>query len=401
MHADVVIVGGGQAGCDVAFGLRQRGFEGSILLLGREPWLPYRRPPLSKQYLLGKVDFSGLLLKPEASYEKFSIHYRLEVEAESLDTALHELRLNDGSRVGYRHLVLATGGEPRRLECGPEVAERLFYIRTVEDIERLRARLVEGARAVIIGGGYIGLETAAVLRQKGLEVSLIEAAPRLLERAFATQLSEFFRQYHADHGVQLHLDQRLEGLEGDDREVRLTLRDGQVLHADLVVVGIGLVPNVDIARAAGLHVQRGIVVDEFCRASAADVFAVGDCAEGLHPLLGRHMVLESVGSASEQARVVASVICGNPTAVSGVPWFWSEQYDIKLQTVGISQGYDQVLVRGSLAERSFAFIYLRDAKPIAVDLVNRAHELTAAKKLIEKAAPADAARLADVNCPLE
>lgn len=395
MSGAVVIVGAGQAGCDMTTALRQQGFEGRIVLIGDEPALPYRRPPLSKAYLSGEMTEEQLYIKPAKTYEKQNVEVRTGVRVDAIDRQARAVTLNDGEVIEYTKLVLATGGHARRLPLPGAEKPNVHYVRTLADIERLKEQFKAGRRLLIIGGGYIGLEAAAVGIKKELKVTLVEALPRLLARVTGPELSHYYHDVHTAKGVDIKLGAGVEHLEGGDAVETVVLGDGSRLEADLIIVGIGLIPNTELAEAAGLEVDNGIVVDLHCQTSDPDIYAAGDCTSHEHGFLRRRIRLESVPNASEQARVVAANICGKEAVHDGVPWFWSDQYDLKLQMVGINQGYEDVVIRGSMEDNNFSAFYLCDGVIISADTVNRPKDFMVAKKLVAGRVKADAATLAD------
>ncbi|MFT4046439.1 MAG: FAD-dependent oxidoreductase [Solimonas sp.] len=396
--ADVVIVGAGQAGGEVASALRQQGFTGSVVLLGDEPYVPYRRPPLSKAFLSGDATLESLFIKAQPAYEKLNIECRFGIGVESLDRAARRLRLYDGTTLDYGKLVLATGGRPRKLSLPGAEHPNVHYVRTIADILRLKEQFGPGRKLVIIGGGYIGLEAASVGIKKGLDVTVVEALPRVLARVTAPEISAFYERVHKSRGVRLHTGVGVHSLEGDPLVTGVTLADGTRVPADIVIVGIGLIPNVELADMAGIEVSNGgIVVDRHAQTSDPDIYAAGDCTFHENVFFDRRMRLESVPNAMEQGRIVAASIVGKPVAYSAVPWFWSDQYELKLQMVGLSQGYDRLVVRGSLDSESFSAFYLKDGVVISADAVNRPQEFMVAKKLVADRVKVDAGQLADEN----
>lgn len=401
MSETVVIIGAGQAGCDMTTALRQQGFEGRIVLIGDEPVLPYRRPPLSKAYLSGEMTEEALYIKPQKTYEKQDVEVRTGVHVTSIDRAAHTVTLDNGEVLEYSKLAFATGGHARRLPLPGAEKPNVHYVRTLADIERLKAQFTSGKKLLIIGGGYIGLEAAAVGIKKDLKVTLVEALPRLLARVTGPELSHYYYDVHSAKGVDIKLGAGVEHLEGGDTVETVVLADGSRLPADIVIVGIGLIPNTELAEAAGLDVDNGILVDLHCRTSDPDIYAAGDCSNHEHGFLQRRIRLESVPNASEQARVVAANICGKEAIHDGVPWFWSDQYDLKLQMVGINQGYEEVVIRGSMDENSFSAFYLCDGVIISADTVNRPKDFMVAKKLVAARVKAEPATLADESVELK
>ena len=398
-QADVVIIGGSHGGSEAAFRLRQGGFAGSIVLISAEPYLPYHRPPLSKAFLAGEVTVESLLLRGPASYEKANITWRPSTTVTAIDRADQRLALADGSHLTYGKLILATGGRPRLLPLPGADLAGLHVMRAIADVDKLRPEFVAGKRLVIVGAGYIGLEVAAVAIKTGLDVEIVEFAPRALARVAGPELSAFYERVHSAAGVKFRFNTGVEGFipaDHDGSHVGAVRCSGGVeLPADLVLVAAGLVPNVELAEAAGLAMGNGIVVDEYCRTSDPDILAIGDCVEFPLPYAGRRVRLESVPNALEHARVAATVINGAPSPYSAVPWFWSDQYNYKLQSVGLSQGYDVAVPRPGRTPESFIVFYLKDGKVLAADCVNAVAEFNAAKKMVTEKLSADAAALSD------
>ncbi|NUR00989.1 MAG: FAD-dependent oxidoreductase [Streptomyces sp.] len=408
MPENVVVVGAGQAGSELATTLRQRGWSGGITLVGDEVSPPYQRPPLSKGFLLGKLSREKLYLKPAATYERFNIALRLGTWAETIDRAAKELVVSDGSRLPYDKLVLATGGRARRLTLpGVDVdqLDNLFTLRRIDDVDALRPQFVPGRKLVLIGGGYVGLEIAAVATQLGLDVTVVEAAPRLLARVTGPEVSGFLEDVHRSHGVRFRLAATVADVAVDASGHRVTGVEvsacGVVerLDADLVLVGIGMEPNTHLASAAGLEVDNGIVVDEFARTSDPDILAIGDCANQPSAYAGRRIRLESAPGAIEHAKVGAATILGRPQASTATPWFWSEQYDLKLQMVGLSAGHDRCITRGGTGTAMSAF-YLTGDRIVAADVISRPADFATARQLVTSGRPVDPERLADNEIPL-
>lgn len=400
---DVVIVGTGHGGAQTAITLRQLGFSGSIALIGEESELPYERPPLSKEYLSGEKTFDRLLIRPAQFWAEKELTLHLGRRVETVDPAAYRVMLDDGARIRYGRLVWAGGGVPRRLSCTGSELAGVHTVRTRTDIDRIRAQLPAAQRIVVIGGGYIGLEAAAVLSKVGKQVVLLEALDRVLARVAGVSLSRFYEAEHRAHGVDIHLGASVQGIEGSGGKVAgVRLATGEMLRADMVVVGIGIVPAVEPLVRAGASGGNGVQVDEFCRTDLPDVYAIGDCAAHVNAFGGGARVrLESVQNAVDQARCVASAITGTPQAYRSVPWFWSNQYDLRLQTVGLATGFDEAVVRGEPKARSFSVIYLRSGRVIALDCVNAAKDYVQGRKLIESGASAAAEVLADPSRPLK
>ena len=393
----VVIVGAGQAAGQAVASLRNEGFEGKIVLIGSEPFLPYQRPPLSKAYLAGTLPLERLLVRPSAFYEQGRIETMLGVTVArlNLEAGSRSVETSDGKRIAFDYLVLATGGRVRQLSCDGASHPRLGYLRNIADVQKLQGFLQEGAELILIGGGYVGLEIAAGARKRGLKVTVLEAAPNLLARVASPEVGRFYRDLHQGHGVQVHCDSMVSLISGSVERPTVRLQNGSILTADFLIAGIGLIPNTELAAGAGIACDNGIVVDDHCRTSVDGVFAIGDCTQHPNGIYGIRVRLESVPNALEQGKTVAASICGKSRPYWQVPWFWSDQYDIKLQTAGLNIGYDTVALRGKPADRSFAAFYFRKGRLLAVDAVNRPAEFLLAKTWIAKDQKICLERLAD------
>ncbi|MGL4542809.1 MAG: NAD(P)/FAD-dependent oxidoreductase [Polymorphobacter sp.] len=387
-HFEVLIVGAGQAGAQVAISLRMAGFDGSIALVGAEPDAPYERPPLSKEFLAGDKTAERLQLRPADFWATKAITLRLGERVTSVDAATHSVATDKGAALSYRHLVWATGGPPRALPVPGGDLAGVHVIRTRIEVEALRREAATATNIVIVGGGYIGLEAAAVLAKQGKHVTVLEAMDRVLARVAGEPVSRFYEARHRAHGVTIMLDAKIIALEGDGR-VNAVRTAGGTLPADLVIVGIGIVPAIAELAAAGAKVSNGVEVDDLCRTSLPDVFAVGDCAHHVNSFAHGGdrsqggVRLESVQNAIDQAKTVASVITGAPKPYHAVPWFWSNQYDLKLQTVGLSGGHDASVVRGDPASGSWSLVYLKQGRVIALDCINAARDFVQGKALVD------------------
>ncbi|OYU34797.1 FAD-dependent oxidoreductase [Novosphingobium sp. PASSN1] len=402
--ADVIIVGAGHGGAQAAIALRQQGYAGSITVIGREPELPYERPPLSKEYLARDKTFDRILIRPAQFWKERAVSMRLGTEVTAINPVGKSVTLSDGNSLHYGALIWAAGGDPRRLSCpGAELAG-VHAVRTRADADQLMRELDgEASRAVVIGGGYIGLEAAAVLIKLGCHVTLLEALPRVLARVAGEVLSAFYEAEHRSQGVDLRTDVTVDSLVGDGAKVTgVRLAGGSVLPADLVIVGIGINPCIAPLQAAGAACSNGVDIDAFCRTSLPDVYAIGDCAAHANSFADDAVIrLESVQNANDQASTAAKAICGAPTPYKATPWFWSNQYDLRLQTVGLSTGHDQTVVRGDPAARAFSVIYLKQGKVIALDCVNMVKDYVQGKKLVEARAVVPTEKLADALIPLK
>lgn len=401
---DVLIVGGGHAGGQAAITLRQGGFTGSLALVSAEPEAPYERPPLSKDYLAGEKTFDRLLLRADAFWSERDIALLLGRAVVAVEPEAHTVTLADGETLGYGQLVWAAGGAPRRLTCAGRDLAGVHAVRTRADVDRMIAELPAVQQVVVIGGGYIGLEAAAVLSKLGKRVVLLEALDRVLARVAGEALSRFYEAEHRAHGVDLRLEARVDCLVGEDGRVTgVRLADGEVIEARMVIVGIGIEPCVGPLLAAGARGGNGVAVDDRCRTSLADVFAIGDCALHANRYAGGAAIrLESVQNANDQAAVAAAMIrTGDSAAYDAVPWFWSNQYDLRLQTVGLSLNHDEAVVRGDPAGRSFSVIYLREGRVIALDCVNAVKDYVQGRKLVLDGARIAPGELTDTAIPFK
>jgi 3-phenylpropionate/trans-cinnamate dioxygenase ferredoxin reductase subunit len=404
MYERVVIVGGGQAAVQAIDTLRRRGFAGQLVLIGDEPWLPYQRPPLSKKYLAGALERERLLLRPQAFYESHGVETRLGRRVEEVSRRDQRLRLDDGTSCAYDALLIATGSRPRPLAAPGAELDGVHFLRNIADVERIRAELAPGKRLVIVGGGYIGLEVAATSRELGLDVTVLEMADRVMNRVVCPQLSAFYQAEHARRGVTILCNSRVRALAaapGNTRVRAVVTEDGDEHAADVVVVGCGVLPADGLAAAAGLACENGIVVDDRCRTSDPVIHAAGDCTSHPSRHYGRRLRLESVDNAFEQGASAALNLLGLETVHDKVPWFWSDQYDLKLIIIGISQGYDTVVMRGDPAGRAFSACYLRGGELVAVDSINSPKDQMAARKLVAAHARPSPERLADPTVPLK
>jgi 3-phenylpropionate/trans-cinnamate dioxygenase ferredoxin reductase subunit len=396
----VVIVGAGQAGLHAAEALRAGGYAGDIILLGDEPCGPYHRPPLSKAWLAGEIEAAQLVMRAPEALARKNIELRTGTKVSAIDTANHKVRLADGSTLPYTGLVLATGATPRALTMPGAVTKGVLALRSRDDasaiMQGMQLCAEKSLPLVVIGGGFIGLEVAAAARKRGLEVTVLEAAPRLLGRVLAPVLSDWYARLHTEHGVRLEFNARLSAIASKDGRVgAVTTADGRSFPAGLVVVGIGVSANDELARAAGIECERGIVVDACGRTSVAGVVAAGDCTARRLPD-GSLLRLESVQNATEQGRSAAAALLGEERPFVATPWFWSDQYDKKLQMAGLSSGSDEWVVRGALDAGTFSVYHYRHGKLIAVDSVNDSKMHLLARKLLDAGVSPTPAQAADI-----
>lgn len=398
----IVVIGAGQAAAQCAESLRRKGYDGALTLVGREAHLPYQRPPLSKKYLAGELGLDRMLLRHQSFFDEQNIQVRLGREAIAIDRAAQVVQLDDQSTLPYSELVLATGAAVRRLSLLGSEGAGIHYLRHLADADRLRAAIVPGQHAVIVGGGYIGLEVAATLRQQGMAVTVLEMADRVMNRAVAEPISRYYEAEHRSHGVDIRLGVQLQRFECDaEGHVRFAITDQGPVPADLVVIGVGVTPNDALAREAGLACENGIVTDEYCRTDDPKIWAIGDCSNHPSQHYGMRVRLESVDNAFEQAQTVAANLTGTPQVHHKVPWFWSDQYHHKLLIVGLSQGHDHMILRGDPAAHSFSCCYLKAGELIAIDTVNMAKDQMAARKLIAAHARPDPEKLRDITISLK
>jgi 3-phenylpropionate/trans-cinnamate dioxygenase ferredoxin reductase subunit len=398
MLGQIVIVGAGQAAVQAIDTLRRKGFTGKLALVGEEPWLPYQRPPLSKKYLAGTLERDRLMIRPARFFADHSVETHLGRRAEEIVRGDQRVRLDDASTLPYDALLLATGSRPRPLVAVGADLGGVHFLRTIGDVERIQNDLGPGKRLVIIGGGYIGLEVAATAREQGLDVTVLEMADRVMNRVTCSEVSSFYEKEHARHGVRIICNAKVRAIAGHHhpRRVRsVVTEDGAEHPADVVIVGVGVLPADELALAAGLECSNGIKVDNHCRTSDPLIYAAGDCT--YHPNLhyGRWMRLESVDNAFEQGTTAALNLMGIPTEHNKVPWFWSDQYDLKMIIVGICHGHDTVITRGQPSARSFSTCYLHDGELIAIDSINSPKDQMAARKIIAAHGRPNLDKLAD------
>lgn len=394
----VVIIGAGHAAGQAAASLRQAKFEGEITIVGDENHIPYQRPPLSKAYLKGDQGADKVYLRAAAFYEDRDINLKLGTTATALNTGTKTVALDSGETLSYEHLLISTGSRPRKLSIDGSDLPGIHYLRTMDDVDGLRDGMREGANLVIVGGGYIGLEVAAVGRELGLNVHVLEMEERILQRVTTPEMSAYYHQLHEGRGVHIHTNTGVTGFAGDGKVQEVICGDRR-FAADIVIVGIGIIPNTELAEAAGIHCDNGIVVDDHCRTSAPDVYAAGDCTNHPNPLLDRRLRLESVPNAMDQARVSTANMLGEDKTYAAIPWFWSDQYELKLQMVGFSADGDTQVLRGDMDANQFAVFYLKDGKVVAADAVNSPKEFMLCKQLVGKTA--DPALLADPQADLK
>ena len=398
-----IILGGGHAAAQLAPSLRQQGWDGDITLISEETVLPYQRPPLSKGYLLGTQALEQILIKGPKVYEKADIQLKLGARGTRIDRQKKQLHLDNGEVLNYDKLALTLGSRVRKLDMAGVDLAGVFYLKTLEDLDRIKSHVNQATthRAVIIGGGYIGLETAAVLRKLGMEVTVLEAMSRILQRVTTPDVSAFYHRIHTEEGVTICCDKTVSTLEGTQHINAVHCTSGDVYPADLVIIGIGVIPNTELAEDAGLTVDNGIVVNDFAVTNDPDIVAAGDCTSFVSQRYGRPIRLESVPNAMAQATSAAASLCGIDKPFQALPWFWSDQYDLKLQMAGLSQGYDKVVIRGDLEHgRELTVFYLKEGRVLSLDCVNRPKDFMIGKKLIESEKQLDTTLLSNDNIDL-
>lgn len=394
----IVIIGAGHAAGQAAASLRQAKFEGSITIIGDEAHVPYQRPPLSKQYLAGTQVADKVYLRAEKFYADKDIQLMLDTRATQIDPGTKTINLDNGETIAYEKLLISTGSRPRKLSIEGSDLSGIHYLRTMDDVDGIRADVKPGANLVIVGGGYIGLEVAAVGIELGMNVHVLEMEERILQRVTTPEMSAYYHKLHSDRGVHIHTQTGVTGFSGNGK-VENVLCGDESFAADIVIVGIGIIPNIEIAEEAGIHCDNGIVVDDHCCTSDPDIYAAGDCTNHPNPLMNKRLRLESVPNAMDQARVSTANMLGDDKVYAAIPWFWSDQYELKLQMVGFSADGDSQVLRGDMENHQFAIFYLKDGKVVAADAVNSPKEFMLCKQLVGK--PADPAQLADPETDLK
>ncbi|MFQ3346613.1 MAG: 3-phenylpropionate/trans-cinnamate dioxygenase ferredoxin reductase subunit [Candidatus Azotimanducaceae bacterium] len=394
----IVIIGAGHAAGQAAASLRQAKFEGPITIIGDEAHVPYQRPPLSKQYLAGTQPVDKVYLRAEKFYADKDIQLMLDTRATQIDPSTKTINLDNGETIAYEKLLISTGSRPRKLSIEGSDLSGIHYLRTMDDVDGIRADVKPGANLVIVGGGYIGLEVAAVGIELGMNVHVLEMEERILQRVTTPKMSAYYHKLHSDRGVHIHTQTGVTGFSGNGRVEKVLCGD-ESFAADIVIVGIGIIPNIEIAEEAGIHCDNGIVVDDHCCTSDPDIYAAGDCTNHPNPLMNKRLRLESVPNAMDQARVSTANMLGDDKVYAAIPWFWSDQYELKLQMVGFSADGDSQVLRGDMEKHQFAIFYLKDGKVVAADAVNSPKEFMLCKQMIGK--PADPAKLADPETDLK
>ncbi len=402
MIKNCVVIGASHAGSQFAFSLRQGGWKGDITIIGEEFDYPYHRPPLSKAFLSGEKKIQDILLRPAELYEKSGINIRLGERVKSIDRSNKSITTEDNNVIYYHKLVIATGARVREIPIPGSEIEGVCYLRNARDVNNIKSQVIPGKHAVIIGGGYIGLETAASLRKQGMEVTVIEAMSRILQRVTAPELSNFYKRIHLEEGVKIFEETVATEFKSIDEKINVLTSCGKSFLGDMVIVGIGVIPNVELANSAGLKVENGVEVNEFCQTSDSEIYAIGDVSWHYNKIYDRSLRLESVPNATEQAKIAALHINKKPKAYNSLPWFWSDQYNLKLQIAGLSNGYNDIVIRGDINKsRSFSAFYFKDNKLLAVDAVNSPREFMFTKMVLTKEQKLNKEILSDISLDLK
>ncbi|MFL2834371.1 MAG: NAD(P)/FAD-dependent oxidoreductase [Alphaproteobacteria bacterium] len=396
----IIIIGGGQAGCQTATSLRALGFLGEISIYCSENYLPYQRPPLSKKFLLGELDKERLFFKPEKFYRDNNINFFLNSYVAKIEKENKKIFLNNNEEDSYDKLVIATGTKPREIDVDKDSAKNIFYLRSIDDVLEIKGKVQSSKKVAIIGGGYIGLEVAAIFKKLGLSVTIIEMAGRILERVTSQIISDFYTKVHNEEGVKILTNTSVESITKKSKDMEILTNNGAI-SADFVVVGIGVIPCDELASESGLKVQNGILVNEFCETSEKDIYSAGDCTVHPNSYYNKDIRLESVHNAIEQGKTVASSIMNKKTPYNQIPWFWSDQYNLKLQIAGLCIDYDDIIVRGNSDNRSFAVFYMKDNYMIASDCINCPGEHMMSRRIISDKIIVDKDRLSDVLIPIK
>lgn len=397
-----IVIGASHAAVQLIISLRQNGWAGGITVISDEAHLPYQRPPLSKAYLANAVQDEQLALRAPAAYEKLDISFKLNTRVTAIDTDKKQVHLDNGDLLSFDKLALCTGARARPLPIPGADLNAVHYLRTMDDVKGIQASAATAKSAVIIGGGYIGLETAASLTKLGVKVTVLETESRLLKRVASPQVSAFYLRLHTEEGIDIRLNTQAAELMGDQTLSQVVCADGTAIEADMAIIGIGVIANTELATDAGLAVDNGIEVNEFAQTSHADIVAAGDCTNHPNPILNRNLRLESVPNAVEQAKAAAASLCGGEKPYAELPWFWSDQFDVKLQIAGMNQGYTEAVVRGDINNgRSFSVFYTANNKILAADCINRPKDFMLAKKLILQNVECNSASLSDEHIELK
>lgn len=401
MSEDIVIIGAGHAAGQLLVTLKQKEFSGKITLIGEEAYYPYKRPPLSKTYLADELTLDRLLVKPPSFYEDIQTSVLLNTKVSFVDRSNKVVQTKDGKHITYDKLIFATGARPRKINLPGSNLKGIFYLRNIDHVKRIKSKLSPDSVITIVGAGYIGLEVAAVAAKIGAEVTVVEAKDRVMNRVVSKEISNFYENEHKKHGVKIILSSKIDAFLGDKNVTSVKLSDGKTIKTNIVIIGIGAIPNTEIAAQTDLGIDDGIIVNSRCLTEDPHIYAIGDCTSHPNVLLGKSIRLESVHNAVEQAKIAAENICGIDNHYKSIPWFWSDQYDIKLQIAGLSYKYDETVIRGKIESRSFSCIYIKDQFIIAIDSINNPGDFIQGKLLIENKTKIDRETLSNPKIMLK
>ena len=382
-NSDILIVGAGQATGQLLISLKQKKYKGKIKVFADEKYYPYQRPPLSKKYLSGELSYERLFIKQRKFFDELDVEFNLSCRVEKISTNKKQIQTKEGQH-NYERLVIATGTRPRRISIDLQESKNIYYLRNIEDAEKIKHSIKQNQSIVIIGGGYIGLEVAATAIKFGCEVTVIEQQDRVMKRVVSKEVSNFFEDYHLSQGVRFIFNDEINSIKRVNNKHEISLSTGKIIHADSILVGIGGIPNTEIAENTDIEINNGISIDSKCRTNINNIFSMGDCTNFWSELYGKKIRLESVQNAIDQAKVLADNIMNIDSIYDSVPWFWSDQYDLKLQIAGLSEGYDETILRGDKKTKSFSCLYLKEGKIIAIDAINRPKDFIQSKVLIQE-----------------
>ena len=382
-NSDILIVGAGQATGQLLISLKQKKYKGKIKVFADEKYYPYQRPPLSKKYLSGELSYERLFIKQRKFFDELDVEFNLSCRVEKISTNKKKIQTKEGQH-NYERLVIATGTRPRRISIDLHESKNIYYLRNIEDAEKIKHSIKQNQSIVIIGGGYIGLEVAATAIKFGCEVTVIEQQDRVMKRVVSKEVSNFFEDYHLSQGVRFIFNDEINSIKRVNNKHEISLSTGKIIHADSILVGIGGIPNTEIAENTDIEINNGISIDSKCRTNINNIFSMGDCTNFWSELYGKKIRLESVQNAIDQAKVLADNIMNIDSIYDSVPWFWSDQYDLKLQIAGLSEGYDETILRGDKKTKSFSCLYLKEGKIIAIDAINRPKDFIQSKVLIQE-----------------
>ena len=382
-NSDILIVGAGQATGQLLISLKQKKYKGKIKVFADEKYYPYQRPPLSKKYLSGELSYERLFIKQRKFFDELDVEFNLSCRVEKISTNKKQIQTKEGQH-NYERLVIATGTRPRRISIDSHESKNIYYLRNIEDAEKIKHSIKQNQSIVIIGGGYIGLEVAATAIKFGCEVTVIEQQDRVMKRVVSKEVSNFFEDYHLSQGVRFIFNDEINSIKRVNNKHEISLSTGKIIHADSILVGIGGIPNTEIAENTDIEINNGISIDSKCKTNINNIFSMGDCTNFWSELYGKKIRLESVQNAIDQAKVLADNIMNIDSIYDSVPWFWSDQYDLKLQIAGLSEGYDETILRGDKKTKSFSCLYLKEGKIIAIDAINRPKDFIQSKVLIQE-----------------